>query len=86
MFNNASFNPPVQSNGLFGNAQPQAASGLFGNQQQNMFLAAGQTPQGAKFEAINKVPSFMQNQPSIVPTISAQNAVNLFSQRSPTKN
>lgn len=89
MFNTSSFNPSGQTSGLFGNAPSQAPSGgLFGNQQQQPggFMSAAQSAQAAKFEAINKVPSFMQNQPSIIPTVSPQTALNLFSQRSPSKN
>lgn len=90
MFNTSGFNVGQAANGLFGNAQSQAPTGgLFGNQpqQQNTsFMSAAQSAQAAKLEAINKVPSFMQNQPTLLPSISPQAAVNLFSQRSPSKN
>jgi len=83
LFNTSSYNPTGQTSGLFGNAPSQTPSGgLFGAQQQSGFMSA----QAAKIEAINKVPSFMQNQPMNAPTISSQAAVSLFSQRSPSKN
>ena len=90
MFNTSGFNATGQPNGLFGNTQSQAPiGGLFGNQpqqQSSSFMNSAQSAQAAKFEAINKVPSFMQNQPTLLPSISPQAAVNLFSQRSPSKN
>jgi len=88
MFNTGGFNAG-QAGGMFGNAQSQASTGgLFGNQQQQSgsFMSVAQSAQAAKFEAINKVPSFMQNQPTLLPSINPQAAVNLFSQRSPSKN
>jgi hypothetical protein len=88
LFGNA-YNNPMNGGNLFGNTQQQPvqqSTGLFGANPTMFIPNMPSNTTSSKFEAVNKIPSFMQNHPSISPSISGINAASLFSQRSPSKN
>lgn len=88
LFGNA-YNNPMNGGSLFGNTQQppvQPSTGLFGANPTMFMQNMPSNNASSKYEAVNKIPSFMQNHPSISPSISGINAASLFSQRSPSKN